>query len=146
MFKILALDPSGTGKTGICLIKGNLITFKEFKSRDWKEHYSAISQIVKKEQPNLIIYETTNFIRTKGKDMTSLFKLLGVLGVLPVEKVASILVNQVKGLKAKLLKEKAQIKGLTYQPGKGWFYQAKKLSLHELDAFLVYWLWKEKHG
>jgi hypothetical protein len=33
MLKILSLDPSGTGTTGICLINGSKITFKEFKSK-----------------------------------------------------------------------------------------------------------------
>jgi hypothetical protein len=33
MLKILALDPSGTGTTGICLINGSKITFKEVKSK-----------------------------------------------------------------------------------------------------------------
>ncbi|CAI2202051.1 15793_t:CDS:2, partial [Funneliformis geosporum] len=32
MLKILSLDPSGTGTTGICLINGSKITFKEFKN------------------------------------------------------------------------------------------------------------------
>jgi hypothetical protein len=33
MLKILSLDPSGTGTTGICLINGQ-ITFQEFQSKD----------------------------------------------------------------------------------------------------------------
>jgi hypothetical protein len=32
MVKILSIDPSGTGTTGICLIEGNKITFQEFLS------------------------------------------------------------------------------------------------------------------
>jgi hypothetical protein len=30
--RILALDPSGTGTTGICLMENNQATFKEFES------------------------------------------------------------------------------------------------------------------
>jgi hypothetical protein len=33
MFKILAVDPSGTGTTGICLINEK-ITFQEFQASD----------------------------------------------------------------------------------------------------------------
>jgi hypothetical protein len=33
MLKILSLDPSGTGTTGICLINGSKITFQEIKSK-----------------------------------------------------------------------------------------------------------------
>jgi len=32
MLKILSLDPSGTGTTGICLIEDNKITFQEYQS------------------------------------------------------------------------------------------------------------------
>lgn len=148
MLKILSLDPSGTGTTGICLINGSKITFQQYQSPEWKHHYAFIQALTKDYQPNILLYETTNFIRIRGKDMTSLFKLLGVLEVLPVKKVESILVNQVKDLKAKLLKETRQIKDLTYHLGRGngWFYQAQKISVHQLDAFLVYWLWKEKNA
>jgi hypothetical protein len=83
-----------------------------------------------------VLYETTNYINSKGKDMTSLFKLLGVLESLPGS--WAVPVNQVKGLKSKLLKGEAQIKDLKYQKGKGWHHNRKKISTHELDAYLVY--------
>ena len=79
--------------------------------------------------------------------MTSLFRLMGALESLPLKK-ASILVHQVKDLKSKLLKGTKKIVGLTCQPGrgKGWMFKGKRISLHELDAYLVYQIWKEKNG
>jgi hypothetical protein len=34
MLKILSLDPSGNGTTGLCLIKGDLISFQAFQHKD----------------------------------------------------------------------------------------------------------------
>ncbi len=143
MLKILSLDPSGTGTTGICLIEDNKITFQEYQSPEWKKHHAFISQLAQAEQANLVLYETTNYINSQGKDMTSLIKLLGTLELLTD---LSIPVNQVKELKSKLLAGTKQIPELTFKKGrgKGWMFKGQKISLHELEAFLVYWLWKER--
>ena len=145
MLKILSLDPSGTGTTGICLINGSKITFQEFKHKDWSEHLTHLGSLILTFDPTLLLYENTNYINSRGKDMTSLFRLMGAIESLPLKK-ASILVHQIKDLKAKLLAGTKQIKGLTCQPGrgKGWIFKSQRISLHQLDAFLVYWLWKER--
>lgn len=145
MLKILALDPSGTGTTGICLINSQII-LTEFQSVNWKEHLTFIKGLVETYQPNLLLYETTNYINSKGKDMTSLLKLIGAIESLAVKKIENILVHQVKDLKSKLFKKSQLISHLAFKYGQGWFYENKKISLHELDAFLVYQLWKERNG
>ena len=145
MLKILSLDPSGTGTTGICLIQDQKITFQEFQNKDWSEHLTHLTSLILTFDPTLLLYENTNYINSRGKDMTSLFKLMGAIESLPCKK-ANILVHQVKDLKSKLLKETKQIPDLTCQPGrgKGWMFKGKRISLHELDAFLVYWIWKKR--
>ena len=144
MLRILALDPSGTGTTGICLIKTSIV-FQEFKSANWKEQAEYIAKIVKEWKPTVVLYENTNYINSKGKDMTGLLKLIGAIESLPVQRIENILVSQVKDLKGKLFKGVKKIPHLTFKLGQGWFYSKKRISLHELDAFLVYQLWKEKH-
>ena len=144
MLRILSIDPSGTGTTGVCLVDKQ-ITFQEFKSKDWKEHLTFIKDLLLKENPSLLLYETTNYINSKGKDMTSLLKLMGAMESLPVQ-TESLLVSQVKDLKSKVFKKTKPIPHLLFKPGQGWFYRQNKISLHQLDAFLVYWLWKEQHG
>ena len=145
MSKILALDPSGTGTTGVCLISQR-ITFKEFKSKDWKEHVGFIKALVEKEKPTLLLYENTNYLHQRQHSGTvNLLKLIGAIESLPV-KTESILVNQVKDLKSKVFKEIKHIPDLLFKYGQGWFYKSQKISLHQLDAFLVYWLWKEKNA
>lgn len=57
-------------------------------------------------------------------------------------KVSSIPVDQVKRLRGKLLKKEVGISGLEFKPGIGWLYQGNKISVHQLDAFLIYWIWK----
>jgi hypothetical protein len=77
---------------------------------------------VKELKPNLILYEHTNYINLKGKDMTSLFKLFGgieSLVYLGVEEIKSVPVNQVKALKEKLFKGTKQIVGLEFAKGRG---------------------------
>jgi hypothetical protein len=51
--------------------------------------------------------------------MTSLFKLLGALEVLPIAQIQSIPVNQVKELTKQLLAGDRQLPEITYQPGRG---------------------------
>jgi hypothetical protein len=70
-------------------------------------------------QPDLLLYETTNYINSKGKDMTSLLKLIGAIESLPVKKIESILVHQVKDLKTKVFKGTKQIPHLTFKSGQG---------------------------
>lgn len=144
MVKILALDPSGTGTTGVCLI-GEKITFQACQNKDWKDHLEFIKEIMKGYQPSLLLYENTHYLHTKTQDSLGLFRLLGAIESLPVQ-TESILVHQVKDLKSKLFKKTKPIPHLLFKPGQGWFYQQQKISLHQLDAFLVYWLWKEQHG
>ena len=68
-------------------------------------------------KPKVVLYESTNYIHSRGKDMTSLFKLLG--GLESLGHSEAIPVNQVKGLKQKLFQGKALIAGITYSPGRG---------------------------
>src|SRR6185369_12000932 len=104
MNKILSIDPSGTGTTGVYFKNGQQEEFNFYQDKDWQKHYHFIASLVKAYQPNVLLYEHTNFVRLRGKDMTSLFKLLGALEVLPVEQVKSVPVNQDKALKDKLFK------------------------------------------
>ena len=149
MVKILALDPSGTGTTGMFLrnlTPDEPYVFSEFKSASWKEHVDFIKEIVEKWKPDLLLYENTNYLHQRQHSGTvNLLKLLGAIESLSV-KTESILVSQVKDLKSQLFKNQSQISGLEFKYGQGWFYKSQKISLHQLDAFLVYWLWKEKNA
>ena len=148
--RILSIDPSGTGTTGIFFKGGFEEQFISYQGLDWKEHYKFIAGMVRVYHPDILLYETTNFISLRGKDMTSLLKLLGTMETLSLPCLAlrteTIPVDQVKRLRSKLLKGEKTIDQISYQPGKGWYYQEKKISAHELDAYLVYFLWKEKGG
>jgi hypothetical protein len=108
---------------------------------------------VKELEPDTILYEHTNFISLKGKDMTALLKLFGGIESLRYVypslgiKSASVAVNQVKSLKDKLLNGNKTIRGLKFAKGrgKGWSLNGKKINIHELDALLVYFLGKENY-
>ena len=143
--RILALDPSGTGTTGIALMENDQVIFKEFASPEWKEHWQTLIRLMEKFKPKVVLYESTNYIHSRGKDMTSLFKLLG--GLESLGHSEAIPVNQVKGFKQKLLKGTRTIPNLAYLVGrgKGWTYFGQRISVHQLEAYLVYWLWKAKN-
>ena len=111
---LLCFDPSGTGTTGVYYQGVNSVEFREFKSEDWHEHLNFIIELVKKYQPETILYEHTNYVmdvvgrrsqpqRWRGNDMTSLFKLFGAIEGLKytfpeVKEIGYIPVDQVKRL------------------------------------------------
>lgn len=142
--RILALDPSGTGTTGICLINKK-ITFQEFRSPYRIKHLNFIKEVVEGYGPDLVLYENTHYLKEKTQDGLNLFRLLGAIESLPI-KTEYVLASQIKDLRKQLFKGTKTIPNLTFKLGKGWFYQQQKISVHELDAFLVYWLWKEQHA
>ena len=119
MDRVLAIDPSGTGTTGIYFKNGEKEEFKEIKEKDWLKHYHFISSLVKVYKPSILLFESSNFIRIRGKDMTSLFKLLGALEVLPIPQIQSVPVHQVKELTKQLLHGIKRLEGLEYQQGRG---------------------------
>ena len=104
----------------------------------------------KKKQPSIIVYEHTNYVNLKGRDMTSLFKLFGGIVALTyvfdfLKKVDYLPVNQVKELRSKVYNQEKEIKGLSYKVGRGhgWLYglleeKVERISNHQLDAFLIY--------
>jgi hypothetical protein len=49
--------------------------FISCQNPDWKKHYKFIAGLVKVYHPDFLLYETTNFINLRGKDMIALFKL-----------------------------------------------------------------------
>ncbi|CAH1759626.1 2910_t:CDS:2 [Entrophospora sp. SA101] len=128
MVRILSIDPSGTGTTGIYFRNGQQEEFNCYQGKDWQKHYEFIVSLVKVYQPDILLYESTNYVGLRGKDMTSLFKLLGALAVLPVEIIKSVPVNQVKELKGKLLKGTKTISGLEYHQGRGKELEIKRIA------------------
>jgi len=76
-----------------------------------------------------------------------LYKLIGGIVTLKyvfnfIKEVNSVAVNQVKPFKDKLFLGQEQIENLTCKAGrgKGWRYRRRKISLHQLDALVVYHL------
>jgi len=146
MNRIISIDPSGTGTTGICLINDKTIQFKEFKDIHWRNHYHFITSLVQLYQPNLLLFENTNFISNRTSDSLNLIRLLGAIECLTVKQVESINVLKVKEMSKALFAGKIKIPGLEYLPGrgKGWMWKGKRVSIHQLEAFIVYYLYKDR--
>ena len=144
MSRILSIDPSGTGTSGIYFRNGKQEEFNHYQGKEWQNHYNFIASLVKIYRPDILLYESTNYVSLKGKDMTSLFKLLGALEVMEVGKIKSVPVDQVKRMVKELLNGIKKIEGLEYQlgRGKGWMFKGKRVSIHCLEAYIVYYLFK----
>lgn len=147
MNNILSIDPSSTGTTGVYYSK--FAKFSEFKNPNWKEHLAWLIKQVQTKQPNLILYEHTNYIHRKTKDGLSLFYLLGAIEGFSHfgTQTEQVSVLRVKELTRKLFTKRATVSGIEYSPGrgKGWMFNGKRISLHQLEAYLVYYLWKQKN-
>ena len=145
---VMTIDPSGKGTTGICLIGNGVINFSEYQSDNWEEHLKFIVETVKKWKPEIVVYETTNYIHKRIPGTLTLLKLIGgIVGMKYtfnfVKEINSVAVNQVKPFKDKLFTGREQLESLTCRPGrgKGWRYKQKRISLHQLDALVIYHLW-----
>jgi len=137
--RILAIDPGG--KTGIYFINSQEEQFLEINS-PWKETYQEIKQLIAKWKVNLVLYENINFINHRSKDSLNLIRLLGAIECLET-KTESVNVLKVKEMSKALFAGKVKIKDLEYLPGrgKGWMFSGKRVSIHQLEAFIVYYLW-----
>ena len=141
--RTLSLDPGGT--TGIYWTDGEQQEeFYQITNQNWKEHYVTISQLIQTKQPNLLLFEDTNYIGQRTKEGLSLFRLLGALEVLTVERIEKVNVIKVKELTKKLYRGVKKLEGLEYLPGrgKGWMFKGQRVSIHCLEAYLVAWLFK----
>jgi len=160
MIKILALDPSGTGTTGIFFAhldqEENTISdysFGEFTHKDWKEHFEFLFKLVQKLEPNIIIFEDTTYTYGRQHQGTvSLCKLLGSVNAIGhtfgfIQQVGTVPVNSVKNFRDKVQTGTEEIMGLNFEigRGKGWKYKEKKVSLHQVDALVVYHLWTKEN-
>ena len=144
--RTLFIDPSATGTTGVCLVNSaSEITLLKCENKDWKEHFGWIVGLVKKYQVDLVVCETATYISNTSSDIRKLIGLVGAIQALPFFfnlKVETLPSDQTKRLRKKLVGKQKGIAGLNYQRGKAWTYQNNNISVHELDAFLVYWIWK----
>lgn len=147
---VITIDPSGKGTTGICLVSNGIISFQEYKNDNWEKHLNFIINLVMENEPCAIVYETTNYIHKRIPATLTLLKLIGgIVGIKYtfgfVKELSGVAVNQVKPFKDKLFTGKEQLEGLTCKVGrgKGWKYKNKKISLHQLDALVIYHLWSK---
>ena len=150
MDRVLSIDPSGTGISGLFFANGTEKEFYQCQNTHWKDHLHFIIEKVKEKQPTLLLFEDTNYIHQKTKDGLSLFRLLGAIEGLTnffTLEIKSVNVLKVKEMTKKLLANKEQITNLTYQigRGKGWMFTNKRISIHQLEAYLVYYLFTRKN-
>ena len=140
--RVLSIDPGG--KTGIYYRNGEKEEFLEI-NKPWKETYEEIKELVREKGANLVVFEDTNYIHKRTRDGLNLFRLLGALECLEVKEIKSVNVLKVKEMTKKLLAGKERLVGLEYKKGrgKGWMYKNKRVSIHQLEAFLVAYLFQK---
>ncbi|WP_424525732.1 hypothetical protein [Spiroplasma endosymbiont of Glossina fuscipes fuscipes] len=147
----IGIDPSGTGTTAIAIFEDNKLIRKElFDNKDWKCHATYIIEIIWEYlyQNEIINIENCLYTNSNGsKDRDDLLRLLGV-----VEKQFWNSINWVSPKHTKsvvknmenlskyndnCLWEFEKDVNLTYEYGKGWFYNNEKISNHLRDAIII---------
>jgi len=74
---------------------------------------------VKEKEINSVVFEDTNYIHKRTRDGLNLFRLLGAIECLEVEKIRGINVLKVKEMTKRLLKGIIQIKEIEFKKGRG---------------------------
>ncbi|AXF96445.1 hypothetical protein [Spiroplasma phoeniceum] len=160
MIKI-GIDPSGTGTTGIVIYEDNkLVKQHEFKNKDWKEHFEFIDGFI------LEYLYSDYYVKNKGKilsdirniedclytnangskDRDDLLRLLGAIentlftfNFISPKYTKSVVKNMenLSKYNNSCLWKYDKDPNLTYQYGKGWFYNNEKISNHLRDAIII---------
>lgn len=163
----ISIDPSGTGTTSIF----HCHKFYNLQKDNWIEHFNFIKMFIKDHNINKIYLETLKMIYSTTNHSLALIKLIGALQILFNDNKIQVItvtsdqtkriVKWFKNLKytqfsienkhkisAKLLQEYDFCKKtqLTYIFQKGWFFQSKKITDHNRDSVLIYWIGKEKEN
>ncbi|WFG96245.1 hypothetical protein M0C40_09235 [Spiroplasma citri] len=161
MIKI-GIDPSGTGTTGIVIYEDNKLKEKfEFTSMLWLKHVSFIKDILCKcKYCNFLsIINIENCLPTNAngsKDRDDLLRVLGAIEAIEIKKKHYTIINWVSNWVSpkytkSVVKNMENLSkyndsclwkydkdpNLTYQYGKGWFYNNEKISNHLRDAIII---------
>ncbi len=145
MIKI-GIDPSGTGTTAIVVYKNNkLIDKKEFINKNLKEQYEFINDKLFDYEEKINIEDCLYTSANASKDRDDLLRLLGALSVYKyfinwvspknTKSVVKNMENLSKYLKITAIYGEDNL--LTYEYGKGWFYNNEKISNHLRDAIII---------
>lgn len=146
--KILAIDLSGNGTTGICLRYGIDYLFFQFSSKIWKEHYNYLWNLINQEKPRIVLLETVFYESSgKSKSILDLTKLVGALECLTFHYPTQLILFPAKVTKdwgRSLKKSTKKIPNLTYQKKK-WLYQkTQPLSQHQVDALILQYYYDQR--
>ncbi|WP_338988706.1 hypothetical protein [Spiroplasma endosymbiont of Seladonia tumulorum] len=152
MIKI-GIDPSGTGTTAIVVYEDNKLKEKlEFTNYLWIKQVDFIKDILFKHCNSVCLVNIENCLYTNAngsKDRDDLLKIIGVIKydthelnnvnwISPryTKSVVKNMENLSKYNDSYLWKFDKDT-NLTYQYGKGWFYNNDKISNHLRDAIII---------
>ncbi len=146
MIKI-GIDPSGTGTTAIVIYEDNkLIEKLEFTNKNWKEQYEFINDKLFDYEEKINIKDCLYTSANASKDRDDLLRLLGALSVYKYfinwvsPKNTKSVVKNMENLSKyndSCIWKFDKDTNLTYQYGKGWFYNNEKISNHLRDAIII---------
>ncbi|RHZ37230.1 hypothetical protein [endosymbiont GvMRE of Glomus versiforme] len=140
---IISIDPSGTSTTSCFLFSDwNKYEFRSFTDKDWLNHAEFIQKLIKKEKPEVIIYENVSFLKFANYHFKNLLKVIAIIELLCHEKQINrqaIVDKYTKWVEVKIKQDK--ILGLKYEKRK--YYFRDKLLTHDekntLLCFYIYW-------
>ncbi|WP_419334051.1 hypothetical protein [Spiroplasma endosymbiont of Sarcophaga variegata] len=143
----IGIDPSGTGTTAIVIYEDNkLIEKLEFTNKNWKEQYQFINDKLFDYEEKINIEDCLYTSANASKDRDDLLRLLGALSVYKYfinwvsPKNTKSVVKNMENLSKyndSCIWKFDKDTNLTYQYGKGWFYNNEKISNHLRDAIII---------
>ncbi|WP_338966024.1 MULTISPECIES: hypothetical protein [unclassified Spiroplasma] len=143
----IGIDPSGTGTTAIVIYEDNkLIEKLEFTNKNWKEQYEFINDKLFDYEEKINIKDCLYTSANASKDRDDLLRLLGALSVYKYfinwvsPKNTKSVVKNMENLSKyndSCIWKFDKDTNLTYQYGKGWFYNNEKISNHLRDAIII---------
>ncbi|WP_338963404.1 MULTISPECIES: hypothetical protein [unclassified Spiroplasma] len=143
----IGIDPSGTGTTAIVIYEDNkLIEKLEFTNKNWKEQYEFINDKLFDYEEKINIEDCLYTSANASKDRDDLLRLLGALSVYKYfinwvsPKNTKSVVKNMENLSKyndSCIWKFDKDTNLTYQYGKGWFYNNEKISNHLRDAIII---------
>lgn len=141
MNRILALDPSGTSKTGYFYFENwSSYEIGSIEGKNYLEQAKKIENLLKNKQVKILVWETSYWWKTNKaqKDLQELVYLNGLLGYLADK--YNLLSKTILNHTVKEALNSKTIEGLK-KVNNHYEFKEKTLNQHETDSLIIFWIY-----
>lgn len=149
---ILTFDPAGTSETGwFYFVNIDNWEIGTIEGINAVEHGKNIDILIKNKKPQIIGWETANFLKTKyaNMDWLELLYINGIISyVISINNITPAHVYKVYNLETDRAVKSSKIHGLEMKQVQGergrpkniWYFQGQELTVHQRDAIAVFYV------